>query len=119
MHLSRTTSLSKVKKIVEKVPNVSHVFARKKLAISTNGKKVGIEHMSVENILEMFENIKISENNGKVTYLDLYSLGFMTSKEKRVKLCEYLNISYCNGKQLLKRINMFGITMEEILKYDC
>ena len=42
----------------------------------------------------------------------------MTSKEKRIALCEKLNISYSNGKQLLKRLNMFGVTLEEIKKYD-
>ena len=52
-------------------------------------------------------------------YFDLYELGLMSSKAKREKLCKKLNISYCNGKQLLKRINMFGITIEEIREYDC
>ena len=107
------------KKIIEKVPNVSQVFAKKNLAISKNKKKVGIEHMSKKNILEMFKDIKESKNDGNITYIDLFELGYMTSKEKRIRLCEYLNISYCNGKQLLKRLNMFGITLEEILEYDC
>lgn len=106
------------KKIIENVPNVSQVFAKKNLAISKNKKKVGIEHMSKNDILEMFKDIKESKNNGNIRYIDLFELGYMTSKEKRIKLCEYLNISYCNGKQLLKRLNMFGITLEEILKYD-
>lgn len=107
------------KKIIEKVPNVSQVFAKKNLAISKNKKKVGIEHMSKKDILEMFKDIKESKNDGNITYIDLFELGYMTSKEKRIRLCEYLNISYCNGKQLLKRLNMFGITLEEILEYDC
>ena len=107
------------KKIIEKVPNVSQVFAKKNLAISKNKKKVGIEHMSKNDILEMFKDIKESKNDGNITYIDLFELGYMTSKEKRIRLCEYLNISYCNGKQLLKRLNMFGITLEEILEYDC
>ena len=46
----------------------------------------------------------------------LYNLGYMESREQRQKLCDILNISYCNGKQLLKRLNMFGITLEEIKK---
>lgn len=107
------------RKIIERVPNVSQVFAKKNLAISKNKKKVGIEHMSKKDILEMFKDIKESKNDGNITYIDLFELGYMTSKEKRIKLCEYLNISYCNGKQLLKRLNMFGITLEEILEYDC
>lgn len=105
--------------IMEQVPSVNHVFAKKELAISNNKKKVGIEHMSKDDIIQMFENIKIYNCESDITYFDLYEMGYMTSKIKRIKLCEHLNISYCNGKQLLKRLNMFGIKLEEIKKYDC
>lgn len=107
------------RKIIEKVENVSQVFANKYKAISKNKKKVGIEHMSKEDIVNMFEDIKMIKHNNEITYIQLYELGFMTSKQKRISLCEKLGISYCNGKQLLKRLNMFGISMEEIKKYDC
>jgi ribonuclease M5 len=66
----------------------------------------------------MFDNIKMTTNSGCISYSDLYEMGYMSSKNKRILLCEKLNISYCNGKQLLKRLNMFGISMEEIRKYD-
>lgn len=107
------------RKIIEKVENVSQVFANKYKAISKNKKKVGIEHMSKEDIVNMFKDIKMIKHNNEITYIQLYELGFMTSKQKRFSLCEKLGISYCNGKQLLKRLNMFGISMEEIKKYDC
>lgn len=107
------------RKILEKVENVSQVFANKYKAISKNKKKVGIEHMSKEDIVNMFKDIKMIKHNNEITYIQLYELGFMTSKQKRISLCEKLGISYCNGKQLLKRLNMFGISMEEIKKYDC
>lgn len=107
------------RKIVEFVPNVSHVFAIKEKAISSNKKKIGIEHMSKEGLLELFSDVKCVKKEKNITYVDLYNMGLMNNKAKRVKLCKALNISYCNGKQLLKRINMFGITMEEIKKYDC
>lgn len=104
--------------ILEKVTNVQQVFARKEDAFSKNRKKIGIEHMKKEDILEMFKHIKRNKKTSNIQYYDLYELGYMTSKEKRKNLCEQLNISYCNGKQLLKRINMFGITLEEIKRYD-
>ncbi len=108
------------RKIIEHVTNVHQVFADKQKAISSNRKKVGIEHMNKNDIMDMFANIKIvKQNNEKqVTYMQLYEMGYMTSKIKRIDLCKKLNISYCNGKQLLKRINMFGITLEEIKEYD-
>ena len=107
------------KKIQENVPDVHQVFADKGRAISKNKKKVGIEHMSTEDIKVMFKNIKFSRSTGSITYLELYERGFMTSRSKREKLCKELKISYCNGKQLLKRLNMFGVTIEEIERYDC
>ena len=102
------------RKILEKVPAVHQVFARKDLAISKNKKKVGIEHMTKEDIIEMFSDIKYVKSENNISYMDLYELGYMESKEKRIELCNKLNISYCNGKQLLKRLNMFGIKLEEI-----
>ncbi|MBE6504001.1 MAG: ribonuclease M5 [Methanobrevibacter sp.] len=107
------------RKILEHTTNVHQVFAKKEKAISNNKKKIGIEHMNKEDILDMFNDIKINKKEKTVSYMDLYILGYMESKEKRSKLCDKLNISYCNGKQLLKRINMFGITLEEIKKHDC
>lgn len=107
------------RKIQEKIPGVHQVFAEKNKAISKNKKKIGIEHMSIDDIKAMFKNVKIGVMKSDVTYLELYKMGYMDSKIKRKKLCEKLKISYCNGKQLLKRINMFGITIEEIRKYDC
>lgn len=106
------------RKILEYTDNVCQVFAKKCKAISNNKKKVGIEHMSKDDILEMFNDIKVNKRTETITYLDLYNLGYMESRNKRQKLCDILNISYCNGKQLLKRLNMFGITLEEIKKYD-
>ena len=106
------------RKILEYTDNVCQVFAKKCKAISNNKKKIGIEHMSKEDILEMFNDIKVNKRTETITYLDLYSLGYMESRDKRQKLCDILKISYCNGKQLLKRLNMFGITLEEIKKYD-
>ena len=74
--------------------------------------------MSKEDILTMFKDIKYTKRNGTITYMDLFELGYMNSREKREELCKKLNITYSNGKQLLKRLNMFGITLEEIKRYD-
>ncbi len=104
--------------IMDNVPNVSHVFANRKDAISRNGKKVGIEHMSSESIKKLFYNIHISKQSYKITFNELYELGYMDSRTRRMQLCERLNIGYCNAKQLVKRLNLFGITLEEV-ENDC
>ena len=36
------------------------------------------------------------------------------SRKRREYLGEALRIGYCNGKQLLKRLELFGITLEEL-----
>ncbi len=100
--------------IMERVPNVSHVFANKAKAISRNKKKIGIEHMLKSDIIEMFSGIRNTKVQNHITYEQLYKLGFMDSKIKRNKACEKLGFSYCNGKQFLKRINMFNISIEEL-----
>lgn len=110
-------------KIVEAIPNAYHVFADKSLAISKNHKKVGIEHMNVADIKNMFSNIKFSRVGSDVTYLDLLDLGLSgndKAKERREQLGISLGIGACNTKQLLKRIHMFGITKKDIKDYyDC
>lgn len=108
----------KIRSIISnQVTNVYHLFANKALAISKNKKKVGIEHMRVEDIKALFANVKFNHIGSDVTFQDLIDLGLtgkIDSKQKRQKLGNYLGIGACNAKQLLKRINMFGITLKEI-----
>lgn len=100
--------------IMENVPKCLNVYADKKNAISTNKKKVGIEHMKKDDILALFENVYKPTYKGTITFNELYELGLMDSKIKREKLCQKLHIGYCNAKQLLKRLNMLDINIEKI-----
>ena len=102
------------KKIMEYVPTCSNVYAVKEKAISKNKRKVGIEHMSKEDIIELFSNVHKSFNNGNIKFNEIYELGLASSREKRRNLCTKLNISYCNAKQLLKRLNAMGIDIEKV-----
>ena len=36
------------------------------------------------------------------------------SRKRREYLGEALRIGYCNGKQLLKRLELFGVTLAEV-----
>ena len=109
------------RKILENIPSCKNVYADKSKAISKNHKKVGIEHMKREDILELFENVYKSTYSNNISYIDLYDLGLMDSKIKREALCKKLNIGYCNSKQLLKRLNMLGIDINTVKEniYDC
>lgn len=105
--------------IEENVPGVKHAFLPKEKAISKNGKKLGIEHASDEDIKKALENVyslKTESSPCEITMEDLYSarlIGHKRSKERRKKLGEILNIGMTNGKTLYKRLTMFQITMEE------
>lgn len=101
-------------KITNEVPNVLNVYAEQEKAISKNHKKVGIEHMKKKDVIELFNNAYEYYTNSNISYIDIYRLGLADSKEKRQSLCKKLNLGYCNAKQLVKRLNMHGITLEEI-----
>ena len=52
-----------------------------------------------------------------ITKSDLMRLGLLMGSESRKRreyLGEALRIGYCNGKQLLKRLELFGISLAEV-----
>ena len=102
------------KKIMEYIPTCMNVYADKQKAISKNKKKVGIEHMSRNDIIELFEHIYVPKYENKISFEELYDLGLMNNRKLREKLCTNLHIGYCNAKQLYKRVNMLGIDIEMI-----
>ncbi len=101
-------------KILNEVSGVLNVYADKSKAISKNGKKVGIEHMSRDEIIKLFQNVYEYKNTKTFDYITIYKLGLADSKKKRADLCKKLNLGYCNAKQLVKRLNMHGITLKEV-----
>ena len=81
-------------------------------------KKVGIEHASKEVLSKALENI-ITFNDGQNTlsyedYLDMGLSGLKDSSLKREKLIKRFHLGKCNGKTLYKRLNMLGLSKEEI-----
>ena len=112
-------------KILNEVSDVLNVYADKNKAISKNGKKVGIEHMTKDllvgkrhltkdEILKLFQNAYEYKETKNFDYITIYKLGLADSKKKRAELCMKLNLGYCNAKQLVKRLNMHGITLKEV-----
>ena len=105
-------------KVLEVVPNASEAFLDKKVCISKNKKKVGIEHASKTQIYNALNNyIKKNQNLGTLTTSDLYELGLLgddNAKDKREKLARMLNIGKPNGKTLLKRLNQLGYDYKKL-----
>ena len=109
--------------IMTVIPTVQHVFLKRDEAVpksKTKGRSLGIEHASYEDlktalaqVTEQFKN----ENEFDISRSDLIRLGFLAgadSRKRREYLGEQLCIGYSNGKQLLKRLELFGVTLVEV-----
>lgn len=93
-------------------------YLQKDKAISSNGKKVGIEHATKQDILAALDMVKeIDYKNDEILQSDLISRGLIYkkgSKLLRYNLCKSLNIPVSNSKTLLKTLNMLHIGLERI-----
>lgn len=103
--------------ISEYIGECKHAYIEKKKAIK--GKKVGIAETKKEDIIEALNNVVTykKNNTSNITEVDLYNLGLLgkeDSKHKREIVCNYYHLGWCNAKTFLKRVNMFGLTIEEI-----
>lgn len=105
--------------IEERVPGVKHAFLSKAKTIAKNGKGLGIEHASDEDIRAALKNVYTPSDIVQIEAITLEDLmtakliGHPQSKERRNRLGEILNIGMTNGKQLHKRLIMFQITVEQ------
>jgi ribonuclease M5 len=106
--------------IEERIPGVKHAFLSKEKCIAANGRGVGIEHASDEDIRQALKNVytpaaELPETE-EITVADLMNarlIGHPSAKNRRIRLGEILNIGMTNGKQLHKRLLMFQITFEQ------
>lgn len=104
------------RKLNYNIKGLKNAFVLKEDARTT--KKVGIEHASKEVLSKALENI-ITFNDGQNTlsyedYLDMGLSGLKDSSLKREKLIKRFHLGKCNGKTLYKRLNMLGLSKEEI-----
>lgn len=103
-------------RINKEIPNLKNAFVLKKDARTT--KKVGVEHASKEILLEALNNlITYSDSKESITMQELYELGLcgnVDSNKKREELAKHYHLGKCNGKTLLKRINMLGVNKDDI-----
>lgn len=103
--------------ISEYIGDCKHAYIEKSKAIK--GKKVGIAETKKEDVINALKNVVTykKDNVKHINEVDLYELGLLgknDSKSKREKVCEYYHLGWCNAKTFLKRVNMFGLTIEEI-----
>ncbi len=107
--------------ISNKIGHVSHVFVKSNEAISKTGKKTGIEHMDVSDLIKALDTIQTESNQREtdITHYDLYQWGLMGTPKSailRKQVCEVLEIGQPNAKVLLKRLRLFGINKKDMIE---
>ncbi|WP_077623889.1 ribonuclease M5 [Sediminibacillus massiliensis] len=100
------------------VPGCKHAFLPRSEAKAKHDKGIGIEHASAASIRralsEVYE-IGVSVDY-EITREDLLRFGLLggpKARHRRERLGTELKIGYTNGKQLLKRLQMFEIPQEK------
>lgn len=105
--------------IVDAVGPTKHVFLKKDTCIDHKKRKVGIEHARPSVIEEALSD-HVHHDSGRAPALtqgDLLELGLVGTKnarKNRDKVTKHFSIGHANGKTLIKKLAMFGITREAI-----
>ena len=105
--------------IEERIPTVKHAFLSKKKTIAKNGKGLGIEHATDEDIREAIRSVYTIEDSTvvEISLGDLMNaklIGHPNARKRRDRLSELLQIGQVNGKGLKKRLEMFRISSEKL-----
>ena len=96
------------------VPNCQHAFVAKKDA--RGKKKLGIAEANKEAVIEALENVvSFDVNRESITWSEFVALDIIGNKQRRLMVYEAFNLGYGNVKTLFKRLNMVGITKEQVL----
>ncbi|MFV0395563.1 MAG: ribonuclease M5 [Coprobacillaceae bacterium] len=97
------------------VPNCKHAFIHRKDAIGK--KKLGVAEARKEAIIEALENcVTFSKTTESITWSEFLSLNIVGDKKRRLEVYNAFHLGYGNVKTLFKRLNMIGITKQQIIE---
>ena len=106
------------KRLNDAIPGLKNAFVMKEDARTK--KKVGIEHASKEVLEEALNNlITYTELNDSISEEEYYSLGLKGNRDsdrKREIVAKYFHTGKANAKTLYKRLNMLGVTYDDIVR---
>lgn len=108
--------------IMQAVPTAQHAFLNRDEARPKGKGSLGVEHANFVDLKRALTEVLggeqlLTDLSVNLTQQDLMKFGLVMSADSRQRrefLCETLRIGYANGKQLLKRLNMFGISAEQV-----
>lgn len=103
-------------RIKREIPTAKHAYIDRKNAIKKND--LGVENADPKVIIEALNRAKaeVVEKRNEFTMADLLKNDLTigkNSKIRREKLGDLLGIGYYNSKQLLSKLNSFGIKRED------
>ncbi|WP_249029305.1 ribonuclease M5 [Tannockella kyphosi] len=100
--------------IQDAVPTCKHAFVERKDAIGK--KKLGIAEARKEAIIEALENVvQFDSSKESITWKEFLSLDIIGNTKRRESVYQTFNLGQGNVKTLFKRLNMVGITKEDIV----
>ena len=109
--------------IMDAIPTVQHAFLTREEAApgsKSKGRSLGIEHATYEDLSRALEEVTHNlapESSFDIERADLIRLGLLAgsdSRRRREFLGDALRIGYSNGKQLPKRLELFGVTLADL-----
>ncbi|MDR2660642.1 MAG: ribonuclease M5 [Lactobacillaceae bacterium] len=114
----------RIRKIISHtVPNAKHAFISKEEGQPKHKGSLGVEHASIKTIKTALEHlltpISSNENKEQINVQQLFDLGLIgkkNSQKLRNVVAQELRIGNVNGKQLLKRLNLFHIKYNQLLE---
>ena len=98
----------------QKISNISNVCVS--IDKCTRGIKNGVAECQIDEILSQLKKFAIDNPNlsSDIKQSDLYNLGLYFDKDLRLFVCKKLNLGICNGKLLLKRLNLNAISLAKL-----
>lgn len=111
------------KKLMTAIPTLKHAFLNQNEArpkSKTKGRSLGVEHASFEDLEKALKGVTQSfddDNQFDIKRSDLVRLRLILSEDSRRRrefLGQELRIGYSNGKQLLNRLELFGIILKDV-----
>lgn len=103
-------------RINQEIPGLKNAFLMKEDARTK--KKVGIEHASKEVLKEALDHLVTFEEKedtlSEEEFFDLGLKGMEDSSVKREKIAAHFHLGKCNASAMYRRINLLGLTYEQI-----
>ncbi|HJA47329.1 MAG TPA: ribonuclease M5 [Candidatus Limosilactobacillus excrementigallinarum] len=110
------------KMISQAIPGVKHAFIQRQQGVPTEAHgSLGVEHATQQVICEALSNLYTEEevDQPEFTRTDMVKtnlVGGATARYRRERLGQILGIGYGNGKQMLKRLNVFRVSRSQFEK---